>query len=288
MLLISINTFIRSVIENGVKINIFIYTEDHPHILESHIKQISNKILKYIEIRQYRHTDFMQRTQCLDSNKSIDDKKFNCIGHARVFILSKLLEETKIPVIYLDNDTVCITEDPNMLLSLVACDAPIGYVKEEYYTFKKLISREYLAKNECLPLSDEIIKSMQLEIHPINNGVIIYPYNALTVSFVKENIKVYNDLISKRNSKYLDMLSFSIVFYMFNLNETICKYAVGRKIGDKMTTPPSTILHYYNEKLMHTINYKSLENILKMYNNDVNKENNLMTVLLKCIKFISE
>jgi hypothetical protein len=236
-------------------------------------------MMRYIQVRYYNPNYYNQIVQYLKHNNH-----FNCIGHSRVFIIEALLKETKLPVIYLDNDTGFTTGSKDIILDMIYIDKPIGYAKENFCTF-----RSNMDNVENIKITDNnLITKFNLNSRPINNGAIIYPYNDVTLEFVKENIKIYNDAITKMSSMFLDMLSFTLTYNKFQCDKVILE-----NIPENYFSIPvyqnkfsDSIIHYCYKKLDEYNEIEPyIEEIMSNASNDIFTLNDNTYTQISQLKF---
>jgi hypothetical protein len=178
MLMASIYSCIR---EFGTSAQILVYT--------TNTNQLTYLFLKYPEL--YKQVAIRNYAAERVHNFSDSNTHFNSIGHARIFIVKELLLETGRSVIYMDNDTgIQLASGEKCKKLMFSLEKPMGFAEEFHCTFADLIPG-YVS-----------------DLRPINNGIILYPYNDFTLEFAEQNIKIYNEL--SVNSIYNDMLSFTI------------------------------------------------------------------------------
>lgn len=206
MLMASIYSCIR---EFGTAAQIIVYTTNSNQLTYLFVKY--PELYKRVTIRDY----FSGHT---NNDFSDSNAHFNTIGHARIFLVKELLVDTGRPVVYMDNDTgIQLGSGEKCVSLLMKLEKPMGFTEELHCTFS------------------DLIPELESELRPINNGIILYPYNEFTMSFADQNIKIYNELLV--NSIYNDMLSFTMVCRENNCLDTIY---------NGVETP--CFIHYYINK----------------------------------------
>lgn len=210
MLMASIYSCIR---EFGSAAQIIVYTTNRNNLFVKY-----PELYKRVYIRDYSPPDYQQKKNGFSGSNA----HFSTIGHARIFVVNDLLMETGRPVVYMDNDTgIQIGCGEKCLQLLVGLEKPMGFAEELYCTFA------------------DLIPGVEPELNPINNGIILYPYNEFTLSFTEQNIKIYNEL--PMNSIYNDMLSFTMTCHENKCLDTVY---------NGIETP--CFIHYYMNK--HSLN----------------------------------
>jgi hypothetical protein len=190
MLMASVYSCIR---EFGSTAQIIVYTTNSNQLTFLFLKY--PELYKRVTVRDY----FPQRR---NNEFSDSNAHFNTIGHARIFLVKELLLESGRPVIYMDNDTgIQLGSGEKCVSLLMKLEKPMGFAEEFYCTF------------------GDLIPDSESELHPINNGIVLYPCNEITLAFADQNIQIYNEL--SVNSIYNDMLSFTITCQENNCQETI-------------------------------------------------------------------
>jgi len=213
MLMASIYSCIR---EFGSNAQILVYTTNS--------NQLTYLFLKYPELnkRVFIRDYFPVNTR--ENGFSGSNAHFSTIGHARVFLVKGLLLETEKPVVYLDNDTgIQLGHGDKCMKLLFGLETPMGFAEEMFCKF-----------GDIIPDLDA-----ELNIHPLNNGILLYPYNDFALAFAERNIEIYNEL--SMNSIYTDMLSFTMTCHEKGCFATIY---------NGVETP--CFIHYYINK--HTVN----------------------------------
>jgi hypothetical protein len=176
---------------------------------------------------------------------------FNKIGHARIFLINKLLLLYQKPVIYLDNDTLITDGQGTYVESICFGNSVYGYIEETWVLFSQLYSG---FKYTCTFDPTDTYYANCLKIHPINNGAEVYPYNETSISFAADVISTYISLEQTCRSHFHDMLAFSMVWYKYPGSKCLSSapydstglgsYGLGTGcfVG-KGPVPP--IIHYY-------------------------------------------
>jgi len=204
MLILSIASALR---EFGNRVQIILYTTCIDDIVNR--LSIYPIISPHVDIRFYNHVLY-ENNDTICNNVDVL-KHFNDIGHARIFVIDGLLRETKKPVIYLDNDTVINKNAYTEVIKLVSTAiAPISCCIEQQHIFKGSVFN-YTSHQDG-------------NLSPVNNGIIIYPYNDKIFDFIRDTVIVYNNLKKIKNYYFNDMFAHTIVCNRYKYLDTISCY----------------------------------------------------------------
>jgi hypothetical protein len=162
------------------------------------------------------------------------ENKFAQIGHARIYLIPHLLETTKKNIIYMDNDTMIKNFGRSSILQMLkSLINPVGYILETYITLSEWIK---LSSNI---IDDNIIAEMCRGYYyhnTINNGILIFPNNNISLEFAKHVEKLYSYYETKYGYFYgLDMFIFSLLMHNYNFKFSNINSIIGSR----------ALFHYY-------------------------------------------
>ena len=257
MLLCSIISCIK------LKVIIFVYTTN-TDILTSEINKRSSKILESIQLKYYDYTLY---GHVIQDRKKLNNKHFSIIGHSRYFIAKKLLQEYKIPIIYMDNDTGIRFKYDKIYDYVNRQQKPRGYVRETFSTFKSMLSNGRRISNSSRFIN-VITNALRQKMNSINCGLIVFPYNDFTITFVNELID-YQNLFSKNIINiYNDQMSLTYLYYKYKLTKTIMGKNMDNVIKKKELTKIPYFIHYYYGKNKFTRYKHIVKTVIEHFNNN--------------------
>lgn len=214
-----LKTSILTVIRELYPIKIFIYTTTYDTMINK-FKKYNN----YIIIKKYspNETDISNQNETptyslIERNIKVcekeDCKKFNfhnVIGHSRIFIIPRLMEEHKESVLYMDNDTgINLGMGKRFIEHVAYKHVPIlshpecCYIEDVTKTYYNVDVPDYIK------VKSNIYKFKYHKV--VNNGIEFYPYNELSKHILYERIDVYSTLNNIQKTHFNDMYSISLV-----------------------------------------------------------------------------
>lgn len=143
------------------------------------------------------------------------ENKFAQIGHARIFLIPYLLKTTNKHIIYMDNDTMIRDFGRNYVLNLLKkITNPIGYMLETYITLDEWVECSSNIKDK--KIIGEMCRGYS-KFNTINNGLLVFPNNELSINFANQVEKLYGYYLNKYGYFYgLDMFIFSLLMHNYN------------------------------------------------------------------------
>lgn len=236
---LSILTVLR---EFGKNTKIVIYTTTL-----SNMRKVFKKYLKFVDIRFYDKEIFGQ----YEIKHAEYYKRFNMIGHSRMFILPYLLHKEKTPILYLDSDVVIsLGWGPEILNKLKTLVYPYGCNAEDNIKPNEICINSEIYQT---PFDTDFIyandKTYSVNITNINNGVMYFPYTDISIHMCNEMLGLYKKMREINPIIYNDMFAFSMVLHSYNYYP---KYGIEsyQYKNVSITDPLHYISHFYAQKYM--------------------------------------
>lgn len=165
-------------------------------------------LLAYLEER-YPGLRVVQYVPAKDPKFTGGKLHFSDIGHARLSLLAHLLRKFERTVFYLDNDTLFRPGCRNRLLEMFADTVIYGCCHEFWITFRR--DHHYAP---ALQNRNVAGWQLNLDVNPVNNGLIIIPNSPAGHLAVQRMLAIYEALVQVNPTNYYnDMLAFSICWY---------------------------------------------------------------------------
>jgi len=165
----------------------------------------------------------------------------------RYKIAKKILDEEKLSVLYVDNDTIL----KDYIYDLIEDKNLYGYIFED----GKI--KWWFDLNEHFSFGDHLTRNFNnfLDMKIINNGVLWFPYNQNTIEHVNNIVNCYDYIYDKYGSNWgLDQTVFTILYYC------CCE---PKNIDSVYVKSNQKIVHYYNFKFFKQTCQTVLINFLK-------------------------
>ncbi|VBB18859.1 family 13 glycoside hydrolase [Yasminevirus sp. GU-2018] len=248
-------TSIMSIVREIKNVAIIVWTTTY--------KDVSTLLRKYyldnvVFVKRYVSSMYGHKTcEIVSPNQ----KYFNSVGHARIYITPYLQKRYGLPVVYLDNDTGLLQGRGKAFRDLVMrTDRVLGFRMEKWTTLYNLYDEMGgFEVRRWMPKDPDFYTPYKIELTnktaPINNGILVFGRGEYSLRFSEFSIKVYEDLTEKHPYKFNDMTAFTLVWYamkggclVYNefFRDTWDWYEYnGEIIYDE---PSYTFYHYYLEK----------------------------------------
>lgn len=273
MLIMSIMSCVREFPINKFNWKIVIFTTN-PQKLSTFLKQYP-QFLSYITIEKYSPTDYN-----LPEEMNIEQSYepfIKGIGHARIFIVDKILKKYKCSVVYMDPDTGIKLNCGDECVNMIRTTKNIRYYVDEKWSNFNMLYNDIGLGEQLNNVYNKYPDLINPEISPRNNGIIIYKFYSLdntklyaAIDYIKYIYHILNDNIQ---SHYNDMFAFSIACDNLNINETIdvMNNTNFKSYGTTSSTysdESPIFIHYYTNKYNNmsliSSTFNKLINLLKL------------------------